>query len=391
MSWPQGSTAVPCTAFPSPSRTSSTSPAGQRCAGSAITDDRPAASDAAVVARLRAGGAIILGKTVTTEFACFDPPPTANPWNAAHTPGGSSSGSAAAVALGMCFGAIASQTGGSITRPASYCGAAGIKPTMGRVSRVGVVPVSFHLDHVGAIARSAADCGLLMAAIAGDDPRDPAASPQAPLVLAGARDASPPPRLGVLRRFFFDEAESETAQLTEQALGRLREAGAVLVDVALPEGFDRVHVMHRRIMAAEAAEFHRARYGAPRGGYGPNMASLLAEGLAVSMADYQQALVHQRGFAHAVARSLAGLDALVTPATSGPAPDRSTTGDPRFNSPWSHAGVPTVSIPIALTASGLSIALQLIGPAWSERELIATAEWCEQRIPFGHVPPILAG
>ena len=134
---------------------------------------------------------------------------------------------------------------------------------MGRVSRAGVVPVSFHLDHVGVIARTAADCGLLLAAMAGDDPRDPAAAPHARLVLGDERTAASPPRLGVLRRYFFDEAESETAELTEQALRRLRAAGAAVVDVALPEGFDRVHAMHRRIMAAEAAEFHRARYGAP--------------------------------------------------------------------------------------------------------------------------------
>ena len=145
-------------------------------AGSTLTSPLPCSADATIVKRLRSAGAVILGKTVTTEFACFDPPPTRNPWNAAHTPGGSSSGSAAAVALAMCFGAIASQTGGSITRPASYCGVAGCKPTFGRVSRAGVVPVSFHLDHVGVMARTAADCALLLAAIAGDDPCDPASS-----------------------------------------------------------------------------------------------------------------------------------------------------------------------------------------------------------------------
>ena len=120
------------------------------------------------------------------------------------------------------------------------------------------------------------------------------------------------------------------------------------------------------------------------------MAALIDEGFAVSMGEYQEALAHQRGFAHAVSRSLAEVDALLTPAAPGPAPDRSTTGDPRFNSPWSHAGVPTVSIPIALTAGGLPIALQLVGPAWSEAELLATAEWCEAQIPFGHVAPSLA-
>ena len=147
---------------------------------------------------------------MTTEFACFDPSPTRNPWNLAHTPGGSSSGSAAAVATGMCAGAIASQTGGSITRPASYCGIAGVKPTFGRVSRHGVTPVSFHLDHVGVMARSAADSRALLQAIAGDDPADPGAEPHEDFSLdecLAQVAAGKPPRLGIVREFFLDGAD----------------------------------------------------------------------------------------------------------------------------------------------------------------------------------------
>jgi Asp-tRNA(Asn)/Glu-tRNA(Gln) amidotransferase A subunit family amidase len=359
-------------------------------AGSPLTDPRPAARDATVVERLRASGAIILGKTVTTEFACFDPSPTRNPWNLAHTPGGSSSGSAAAVALGMCLGAIGSQTGGSITRPASYCGVAGCKPTFGRVSRAGVMPVSFHLDHVGPMARTAADCTVLLAAIAGDDPRDVACAPRENLEIAQA--AAEPPRLGVIWRYFFDQAEPELARLTSQALDALAAAGAKLVELPLPAGFEHVHAMHRRLMAAELADFHRTAFGAPRDGYGPNIAGLLAEGFAVSLADYQEALRHQESFRNAMARTLAEVDALVTPATHTAAPEGlQSTGDPRFNSPWSHAGVPTVSIPCALTAAGLPISLQLVGPAWSEARLLAVATWCEGQLGFRVVPPMLDG
>lgn len=363
-------------------------------AGSNLTDPRPAAEDAPVVARLRRAGAIILGKTVTTEFACFDPSPTRNPWNLAHTPGGSSSGSAAAVAVGMCAGAIASQTGGSITRPASYCGVAGVKPTFGRVSRRGVTPVSFHLDHVGVMARSAADCAALLHVIASDDAQDPGAVSHGKFSLdecLAQVARQEPPRLAVLRSFFFDGAEREVAEMTDTALGQLRAAGAEVVDVALPEGFDEVHAMHRRVMAAEAADFHRAAFGAPRAGYGPNMAALLAEGFALSIADYQAALRHQHKFGQAVARILPGFDALVTPATPTAAPAAlSSTGDPRFNSPWSFAGVPTVSIPIALVQAGLPISLQLIGPAWSEAKLLATAIWCERKLEFSARPPMSA-
>ncbi len=135
-------------------------------AGSRVRDNRPAGHDAPLVAQLRAAGAIFLGKTVTTEFACFDPPPTRNPWNIDRTPGGSSSGSAAAVAVGMCVAAIGSQTGGSITRPASFCGVAGLKPTFGCVSLEGIVPISPRLDHPGPICRSAGDLAVLLQAIA---------------------------------------------------------------------------------------------------------------------------------------------------------------------------------------------------------------------------------
>jgi aspartyl-tRNA(Asn)/glutamyl-tRNA(Gln) amidotransferase subunit A len=363
-------------------------------AGSALTDAQPATEDAPVVARLRRAGAIILGKTVTTEFACFDPSPTRNPWNLAHTPGGSSSGSAVAVAVGMCAGAIASQTGGSITRPASYCGVAGVKPTFGRVSRRGVTPVSFHLDHVGVMARSAADCAALLHAIAGDDPQDPGAESHEEFSLDEclAHVATQrPPRLGLMRSFFFDGAEPEVAELTEAAIRRLCDGGAEVVESPLPEGFEQVHPMHRRVMAAEAAEFHRTTFGAPRAGYGPNMAALLAEGFAVSIADYQAALRHQHKFRQAVARTLSDVDALITPATPTAAPaGLNSTGDPRFNSPWSFAGLPTVSIPIALAQSGLPISLQLIGPAWSEARLLAAAIWCERKLEFSAQPPMPA-
>ncbi len=361
-------------------------------AGSSLTDARPASADAPVVARLRAAGAIILGKTVTTEFACFDPPPTKNPWNLAHTPGGSSSGSAAALALGMCLGAIGSQTGGSITRPASFCGVSGCKPSFGRVSRRGAVPVTFHLDHVGPLARTAADCAVLLSVMAGDDPLDPASSPRVAedFSVAVEARAARPPRLGVIRPFFFDRAESEVARLTQSALDVLVAAGAEVIDVPLPVGFDTVHAMHRRIMACEAADYHRRQFGAPCPGYSPKLAALLDEGFATSMADYQEALRHQAAFGHAVERSTHDVDALVTPSTPTAAPGLETTGDPLFNSPWSHAGVPTVSIPCALTAAGLPLSLQLIGPRWSEVPLLAVAVWCERLLDFRCAPPMLA-
>jgi aspartyl-tRNA(Asn)/glutamyl-tRNA(Gln) amidotransferase subunit A len=207
---------------------------------------------------------------------------------------------------------------------------------------------------------------------------------------ASLRTAADAPRLGVLRRFFFDEADAEVTALTGRALETLRAAGARPVDVALPDGFDRVHAMHRRLYVAEVAEVHRAQFGAPRSGYGPKMSEFLDEGFGTSMSDYQEALRHQVAFRHAVARALTEVDALVTPSTLTAAPaSLESTGDPRFNSPWSHAGVPTVSIPCGLTAAGLPVSLQLIGPAWSEAKLLAIAMWCEGMLNFTARPPLL--
>jgi Asp-tRNA(Asn)/Glu-tRNA(Gln) amidotransferase A subunit family amidase len=362
-------------------------------AASTLTSVAPAAADATVVERLRAAGAILLGKTVTTQFAFLDPPPTKNPWNPACTPGGSSSGSAAALAAGMCLGAIGSQTGGSINRPASYCGVAGFKPSFGRVSRAGVIPVSFHLDHVGAMARTATDCGLMLAAMAGPDARDPACSERPGFELPDERASwtpERPPRLGVVRPFFFEGMEREMASIVAAAIDLLAANGAKIVELPLPEYFGDVHVMHRRIMASEAADYHRATYGKTSDGYGPQMQLLLVEGDAVSMADYQAAIRHRLAFRNALQRSLADVDALILPATPGPPPDTSTTGDARFNSPWSHAGVPSLSMPCGITASGLPVALQLVGEAWGEEWLLQTAAWCEKKLRFHAVPPLLA-
>jgi aspartyl-tRNA(Asn)/glutamyl-tRNA(Gln) amidotransferase subunit A len=361
-------------------------------AGSTLTAAEAVAADATVVAKLRAAGAIILGKTVTTEFACFDPPPTKNPWNAAHTPGGSSSGSAAALAAGMCLGAIGSQTGGSINRPASYCGVAGFKPSFGRVSRAGVTPVSFHLDHVGSLARTATDCGLLLAAMAGPDALDPACSERPVFELPDERASWTPeraPRLGVVRQYFFETADEETAAIVAAAIESFGEQGAKIVQLPLPEYFCEVHTMHRRIMACEAFDYHQAKFGFPRDGYGPQMRLLLEEGSKVSMSEYQMALRHRLAFRNAMQRCLADVDALLLPATPGPAPDTTTTGDGRFNSPWSHAGVPSLSMPCGITAGGLPVALQLVGEAWGEEWLLQTAAWCEKKLRFHAVPALL--
>lgn len=358
-------------------------------AGSPLRHGHQAESDAPLVARLRAAGAIILGKTVTTEFASFDPSPTRNPWNPDRTPGGSSSGSAAAVAVGMCLGAIGSQTGGSITRPASYCGVAGCKPTLGRVSTTGMVPFSFHLDHPGPIARCVADLALLLDTVSGYDPADPVSVDAPPTSSLAACGRSQPPIIGLVEEYFLERASAASRAATLKAVSALRAGGARVVAVRLPASFCDVELLHRRVMAVDAAEYHRPCFTANRDQYGPNLSKLLDEGLATSAVDYSRALAHQLRFRRDMLAVLQGVDCLLTPATETSAPGVETTGDPRFNSPWSYSGLPTVSIPCGLTDEPMPVALQLIGPPFAEAALLGVAAWCERQLAFDAIPPLL--
>jgi aspartyl-tRNA(Asn)/glutamyl-tRNA(Gln) amidotransferase subunit A len=352
-------------------------------AGSRLWAQSIARQDATVVRRLRQAGAVLLGKTVTTQYASFDPPPTRNPWKQDHTPGGSSSGSAAAVACGTCLGALGSQTGGSITRPASYCGVAGCKPTYGRVSTHGVVPLAYSMDHPGPIARCVRDLALLLQAIAGPDPLDPTCADQpVPDYLAALAAPRPAPRLGRLRGLFEERAEPMMRSFMEETTAALRSRGVTVVDVALPAAFSEVVSRHRMVMAVEAAVFHESLLRQHPEDYGPNITRLLQEGLAWSAPEYARTKEHQRELTNAMRACFAGVDALLTPATLGPAPLAATTGDPAFNSPWSYTGLPTVSFPAGWSPEGLPLAVQLVGPAWGEAELLAVAAWCEAALPF---------
>jgi aspartyl-tRNA(Asn)/glutamyl-tRNA(Gln) amidotransferase subunit A len=319
--------------------------------------------DAPLVTRLRHAGAIILGKTVTTQFACFDPPLTRNPWNLDRTPGGSSSGSAAAVASGMCLAAIGTQTGGSITRPASFCGVAGCKPTFGRVPIDGVFPVAKSLDHPGPIARTVGDLALLTAVLTGSKP-----FPVAP---------GGPPRLAVLHGLFEERVEPEMREAFDATIQRLSAAGARVSDARLPASFTDVLPMHRRIMLHELAELHGERFTMHPEEYLPGIRSLIEEARRLPVDAYSQALGHQASLRAEMSTAFEGVDVLVCPATVGPAPDPSTTGDPSFNSPWSYTGLPTVSFPIGLSPDGLPLAIQFVGRHDDEAALFQTALWSE--------------
>lgn len=333
-----------------------------------MSQDPPKSEDAELVAALRNSGAVIIGKTVTTQFACFDPPPTRNPWNPDRTPGGSSSGSAAAVAAGMIPAAIGSQTGGSITRPAAFCGVCGLKPTFGTVSLQGVVPVAGSLDHPGPIARTVEDLALVLAALC-----DEAGVPSRPV-----DSATRPLRLARLNGFSDGQLEPEALDALNQSIEIIRASGIEVADIDVPDGFDRLLSAHKVVMAAEAAAWHKDRFTAHRDDYGPCIATLIEEGLAASATEYLAAREHQELMTLRM-NSLVenGFDALITPAAAGPAPDSSSTGNPCMNAPWSFTGMPTVSFPIGLSSDGMPISIQLAGARGDDWKLVSTASRCE--------------
>ena len=359
-------------------------------AGSPIYADFVPTYDATAVSHLERAGAIIMGKTVTTEFACGDPPPTRNTWNPAHTPGGSSSGSAVGVAARFFPAALGSQTGGSVLRPASYNGVVGLKPTFGRISRFGVFPVAWSLDTMGLLVRTVEDAAIMLRAMAGHDPRDLCSSNRpVPDYQAALGPQHSPPRIGLVRKLFYDRAEPEVRQHTEGVATRLGEAGARIEEVDVPTDFDILLAAHRVIMSVEAATVHQADFTARPDDYGPNVRALVEAGMLTPAVTYGQARRVQRRFQRDMGEAINGFDVLLTPSTPSPAPrDLGTTGDPVFQSPWTAGGFPTLTLPSGLSESGLPLGIQLASARFAEEKLLAAARWCEQVLDTRLAPPV---
>ena len=358
--------------------------------GSPIYDDFVPEFDSTAVARLSAAGAIMMGKAVTTEFASFDPSPTRNPWNAEHTPGGSSSGSAAGVAARLFPAALGSQTSGSVLRPASYNGVVGVKPTFGRISRYGVTPVAWSLDTVGYFTRTVEDAAIMLDALAGRDELDPSSSREPVSPYAEAADnASSAPRIGVVRRFFFDYADDETVAHTEEALERLERAGAVVEDASPSTEFDVLLAAHRTAMNVESAVTRGRDFEARPEDFSPNVRSSVEWGMLAPATAYIQAQRHRAAFRREVAGLASKFDALLTPSTPTPSPrDLTTTGDASFQAPWTTAGLPAISIPSGLSASGLPFGIQLVAAPFAEARLLSAASWCEDVLGVSLTPPV---
>ena len=358
-------------------------------AGSKVYADFVPDFDATTVRKIKEAGGIILGKAVTTEFATSDPSPTYNPWNLEHTPGGSSSGSSVAVASKTVGAALGSQTGGSTCRPAGYNGIVGLKATYGRISRYGVVPVSWSLDHVGILVRTVDDAALMLQVMSGEDKNDPgSANEVVPNFAEQMAEHNRPPRIGIVSQYYQEKSTAEVWDHTQSVANKLADAGAEVVNLALPDSFGSCHSAQRIVMNVECAAFHEHFHATQAVNYGPRVRAGMEMGMLIPATAYLQAMRLRRQFREDMVRLVGQVDAVITPTTPSPAPkDRNTTGDASFQVPWTSSGLPTVTIPSGLSEGGLPMAVQLGGLPFDEGKLLGIAKWCETVLGIKLSPP----
>ena len=337
-----------------------------RC-GSPIYRDWQPPFDAAVVALARRAGAVLVGKTVTTEFAHFNPGPTVNPHDPARTPGGSSSGSAAAVGAGMVPLATGTQTAGSIVRPAAFCGVVGYKPSFGLVDPAGVKPLAVTLDTIGVLGVTVADAALFVEAVSGLG------------LVAAAERAGRPRRIGLCRSPAWDQASPDMTAAFLGLPARLEAAGAAVVDCALPPIAAEALATQMRIMAFEAARALAFEAEAHWTSLSPRLQSLLTEGRALSRETYARDRALVPRLRAALDEVFASVDVLISPSAAGVAPPREGgTGDPQFNRLWTLAGTPAINVPGLKDPAGLPLGVQVLAPVGYDAAAIEAAAWLER-------------
>ncbi len=349
--------------------------------GTVLHAGRIAQADAALVARLRAAGGWPIGKTVTTELATYAPGKTRNPHDARHTPGGSSSGSAAAVAAGMVPLAIGTQTNGSVIRPASFCGVIGYKPSFGAIGRSGVLSQSPPLDQMGVFARTMEDAALLAEALWGHDPGDAATRPlpAPPLTRVAASEPARPPRFGWARMPWWDRVAPDAQAAFGALLERL---GELQGTIELPAAAADALAWHRTVMEADIAGSFEAEYERGRAQLSDSLVGQIERGRRVTAVDYRKALAQVAPLDAAFAPLFERFDAILAPATLGTAPLAADgTGDPVACTLWTFCGMPTISLPLLAGADGLPLGVQLVAARGDDARLLRTARWLMRHIP----------
>lgn len=353
--------------------------AGSRVLAGFVPDE-----DATVVAKLAAQDAILLGKTTTTEFANLgNPPPTTNPWNPGHTPGGSSSGSAAAVAARMALFTLGTQTAGSLSRPAAFNGLTVLKATFGRISKAGVFPAARTLDHVGALTHSVEDSVAFFNAVSGPDPKDETTRylPYQPLTVRASKDHV----VGVLEDPYFGIAEDVAMSLLDGAIKTLEGEGVRVTRVQAPEGFKAAAAAQHVVMQAEVAGYHADTFRTRGHLFHPSLQEFIAEGLKITAEQYLSAQHTRDAYRSAFDRLFDEAGILVTPAAVGPAPaGLGATGSPVFNLPFTSLGVPTLALPIGFSPQGLPVGMQMIAPHLQEQRLVDIGH-CYQTLTDWHL------
>lgn len=354
-----------------------------------LDDDWHAGADATVVRRLRDAGAVLVGKLGLYEFAVGSPDPdkgfpiTRNPWNLDRIPGGSSSGAGAAVAAGLVLGALGTDTGGSIRVPAAYCGISGLRPTFGRVSNEGCVPVAHTLDTIGPMARTVHDCALLLQAIEGHDPADPmTARRDLSNVAASIPGTVRGVRIGVPKDYFFTvpELDAEVRAAVLAALDEMEAAGATVVEVEIPY-IDEAYASWWTTTFAEKYTYHEPDLRRHPELYGVGARQSILTGAMLTSADYVQAQRVRTLVVEAIANAVTNVDVLVMPSTISPAPsseDWNHFTTPSFTAYWSLVGYPAISVNCGFTDAGLPIGLQFVGKPFDEPTLLSAADGYQQ-------------
>jgi amidase len=353
--------------------------------GSPIYRDHIPSADAWVVERLRSLGATIFGKTVSTEFAWRHPGPTVNPWNPQHTPGGSSSGSAAAVAAGIVPLALGTQTLGSVIRPAAFNGVVGLKPSFGAIPRTGVHPLSPSLDHVGFFARRVDDVAFALSLLAASSDSDPHGRPLPGFDVEPGKGVPPldRPRLAIVRFEQWSKAEPEQQQAFEAAIAELRDAGTVLQELELSEldraNWDAINT----ILASEAALIFGGLVARYPDRTSDHLKSLVQTGKTHSALQYLAAKALQEKLRSAFATQISGFDAVLTLPAFGEAPEGlSFTGKAEYCAPWTLLGAPALSLPVGFGKNGLPLGLQIVGAYREDYRMLRVAKWIEHALGF---------